>query len=130
MGKGNIFSLCISSHLDVGDSPFPGLERGTPFPGPGGKYPFPVPVRGVPQSFLVGGTQSPGKGVPCLPPGSEKRNPAPPGFRPGKGYPSTLQSRPEKGYHLFPSPHPDLVRGITHDPLSRPGKWYPHPDQV
>ena len=33
MGEGNIFNLCVSSHLDrLGATPFPGLSGGYPLP--------------------------------------------------------------------------------------------------
>ena len=58
MGEGNIFSLCVSSHLGGG-----GLGGGYPFPGPGG---------GVPPSQVQVGRAGPGgegRGYPFLGPG-------------------------------------------------------------
>ena len=112
MGDGNIFSLCVSSHLDGGGYPHQVLMGSTPILSDGGTPILPdlgpgqgdTPIQtweeGTPIQTWEGGTpiQTWEMGTP---------------IRPGKGTPP---SRPGKGY-----PHPDLGRGTP----SRPGKGVP-----
>ena len=68
MGRANVFSLCVSSHLGShqlgGVPPFPGLDGGLPLPRSGQGVSHPAD-RGTPFPGLdKGGTPFPGSGYP------------------------------------------------------------------
>ena len=127
MGEGNIFSLCVSSHL----------TGGTPILPNGGGVPHPSWWEVPPCQVWEGGTHHPdlGRGYPHgpgkgLPPLDLGRGYPPPG--PGKGYPCPDLGRryppPGPGKEV-PPPLPGSGRGVS---LSWPGTrtaGYPQPQQ-
>ena len=126
MREGNIFSLCVSSHLQGGGYlhlPIGGTlsgpdRRGTPiFPDGGGGNSI-LPDWGIPIQTWEGVAfpSRPGMGVPPVQTWK--------GGTPSRLWQGVPPSRPGKG---IPLPHPDLEGGT---PLSRSGKGYspPSPD--
>ena len=136
MGEGNIFTLCVSPHLDGGGVPCQGLDnRGVPCPGLDGEGGTPSQVeRGTSSQVWVGGTPSQvwmgGYPIPGLDGGRVPGVPLQPGLD-GGGYPGQvcMVGVPQLGLdgkgvpHLRSRgvPHPRSGWGYTHHRSGRGG---------